>query len=59
MSGKALFVALVSLEFTPTEAGTNLLVTDQMASFVGDGMIDGARHGTEASLDNLEEFITF
>ena len=35
------------------EAGTQITVTIQLTSFAGDDMINGARNGTGASLDNL------
>lgn len=50
-----LAVSLVTWELTETATGTQLVVTDQIASLVGAEMIDGSRVGMEAALDNLCE----
>lgn len=55
--GTALFAALVTLELATFDGGTRLLLTDQMASFVGREMIDNARHGTGSALGNLGRFL--
>ena len=41
MDGQRLAVALTTLNFEPTEDGTNLTVTVQMVSFAGPDMIHG------------------
>lgn len=56
--GSVWFAALVSLEFASTNDGTRLLLTDQMASFVGKSMIDGARQGSEDSINNLASLVS-
>ena len=48
-----LSAALISMEFAPKPGGTWLLLTAQLVSFVGDGMLQNAKRGTEAALDNL------
>jgi uncharacterized protein YndB with AHSA1/START domain len=53
-----LCVSLVSWELIPKQQGTLLVLTDQIASLVGREMIDGAKHGTTAALDNLARSLT-
>ncbi|MBN9159930.1 MAG: hypothetical protein BGO98_18960 [Myxococcales bacterium 68-20] len=48
-----LSVSLVTWEIVPDQTGSRLVVTDQIASFVGDDMIAGSRVGMNAALDNL------
>jgi len=48
-----LAVSLVTWELFPDGTGSRLVVTDQVASFVGDDMIAGSRMGMNAALDNL------
>jgi uncharacterized protein YndB with AHSA1/START domain len=48
-----LCVSLVSWELLPKQRGTLLVLTDQIASLVGSEMIEGAKRGTSAALDNL------
>mgnify|MGYP001140740641 CR=1 FL=1 len=40
-------------EIVPDQTASRLVVTDQIASFVGDDMIAGSRVGMNAALDNL------
>lgn len=48
-----LSVALVTWLLEPDGDGTRLLLTDQIASFVGREMIEGSDRGTAAALDNV------
>jgi uncharacterized protein YndB with AHSA1/START domain len=45
--------ALISIELTPSGAGTHLLLTMQIASFDGSNMQEGYQFGWSAALDNL------
>jgi uncharacterized protein YndB with AHSA1/START domain len=56
-SGTRLSVSLVTWEFCPEGSGTRLVVTDQVTSFVGQGMIDGSRSGMSGAIDNLVAFV--
>jgi uncharacterized protein YndB with AHSA1/START domain len=53
MEGQRLAVALTTLDFEPTEDGTNLTVTVQMFSFVGPDVIQGYESGHKSALKNL------
>lgn len=54
VQGKSrLAVALNTLEFVPTEKGSNLEVTIQIASFVGPEMIKGYESGNRSALEGL------
>jgi ketosteroid isomerase-like protein/uncharacterized protein YndB with AHSA1/START domain len=53
VEGQRLAVALTTLDFEPTEEGTNLTVTIQMVSFVGPDMIHGYESGNKSALQNL------
>lgn len=48
-----LAVSLVTWILRAENNGTQLTVLDQIASFVGDGMIAGSRSGMNAALDHL------
>lgn len=48
-----LCVSLVTWELVPKPGGTLLVLTDQIASLVGKDMVEGAKRGTSAALDNL------
>lgn len=52
-----LSVSLVTWELSGDGADTRLVVTDQVASFVGREMIDGSRSGMNGALDNLVALI--
>ena len=52
-----LSVSLVTWEIFPEGTGARLVVTDQIASFVGDDMITGSRVGMSAALDNLTSLL--
>ena len=58
MDGQRLAVALTTLNFEPTEDGTNLTVTVQMVSFAGPDMIDGYESGNESALKNLSQYLS-
>ena len=51
--GSLLSAALITVEFNPEGKGTRLVVTDQVAAIDGPDMIEGARAGMGAALDNL------
>ena len=53
VEGQRLAVALTTLDFEPTEVGTNLTVTIQIVSFVGPDMIRGYESGNRSALENL------
>jgi uncharacterized protein YndB with AHSA1/START domain len=53
VNGRRLAVALTTLDFEPTEDGTNLTVTIQIVSFVGPDMIHGYESGNRSALENL------
>lgn len=55
VDGKRLCVSLTTLELKPNGPRTTLLSTTQLASFVGQDMVDGHITGTNASLDNLDQ----
>ena len=55
--GNAFGASLVTVDLEPEGAGTALTVTIQVASFVGDAMIEGTRQGYEASLDTLAGYL--
>lgn len=50
---KRVSAALISVELTPKDAATHLLLTMQIASFDGSGMEQGYQFGWNAALDNL------
>ena len=53
MDGQRLAVALTTLDFEPTQDGTNLTVTLQLVSFVGAEMIHSYESGNKSALKNL------
>jgi uncharacterized protein YndB with AHSA1/START domain len=53
VDGQPLAVSLTTLDFEPTEEGTNLTVTLQIVSFVGPDMIHGYESGNKSALKNL------
>lgn len=56
--GKRLCASLSTLELTPTSRGSALLLTTQLASFVGADMVSGHTAGTNASLDSLVRYLS-
>ena len=58
MDGQHLAVALTTLDFEPTEDGTNLTVTVQMVSFVGPDMIHAYESGNKSALKNLSTHLS-
>ena len=52
-----LSVSLVTWELLADGCSTRLVVTDQVASYVGSDMIDGTRHGTQAALGFLADWL--
>lgn len=57
MDGQRLAVALTTLDFEPTEDGTNLTVTVQIVSFAGPEMIHGYESGNQSALKNLSQYL--
>ena len=55
--GQRLAVALTTLEFEPSGEGTDLRVTVQIVSFVGQGMIEGYEAGNKSALENLSRHL--
>ena len=53
-----LSVALVTWEVIPDGEVSRLIVTDQVASFVGPDMLEGPQSGTAAALDLLGAWLT-
>ena len=53
VDGQRLAAALTTLDFEPTENGTNLKVTIQVVSFVGPDMIRSYESGNKSALENL------
>lgn len=56
--GTAFGASLVTVDLEPDGGGTAMTVTIQVASFVGDAMIEGTRQGYQASLGYLAEYLT-
>lgn len=54
---QALATSVVTWEFEPDGEGTRLTVTAQVASFVGQGMIDGTHAEHTKALEQLEQFL--
>ena len=57
MNGQRLAVALTTLDFEPTDDGTNLTVTLQIVSFAGPDMIHGYESGNKSALNNLAQHL--
>ena len=57
MDGQRLAVALITLDFEPTDDGTNLTVTLQIVSFAGPDMIHGYESGNKSALNNLAQHL--
>lgn len=57
VDGQRLCAALTSIELTPGGSSTKLKSTTQVASFVGEPMIQGYTDGNNASLDNLVRYM--
>jgi uncharacterized protein YndB with AHSA1/START domain len=56
VDGKRLGASLTTVELTPDGKRTKLKNTTQLASFIGQDMIEGHTTGTNASLDNLVKY---
>ncbi len=52
-----LCVSLITVQFTETGKATELYLTIQVASLVGEDMIAGNRGGWEAALTNLADYL--
>jgi len=57
MDGQRIAVALTTLDFEPTDDGTNLTVTVQIVSFAGPDVIHGYESGNKSALKNLSEYL--
>jgi uncharacterized protein YndB with AHSA1/START domain len=57
VAGQRLAVALTTLDFQPTQGGTNLTVTIQMVSFVGPDIIHSYQSGNKSALKNLAQHL--
>lgn len=57
MEGQRLAITLTTLDFEPTDDGTNLTVTVQMVSFAGADVIHGYESGNRSALKNLSEYL--
>jgi len=53
VDGQRLAISITTLDFEPTEKGTEVKVIVQMVSLVGPGMIAGYEAGNKSALDNL------
>jgi uncharacterized protein YndB with AHSA1/START domain len=53
--GTKLLITMSTTTFEPEGAGTKVVVTAQLTSLAGDDMLNGAKFGHTASLDNLVE----
>jgi uncharacterized protein YndB with AHSA1/START domain len=58
MKGQCLAVSLMTLDLEPAEDATNLTLTVQVVSFVGQGMIHGFQTGNESALENLSQHLS-
>jgi len=52
-----LSAALVTIEFAATDSGTQITVTDQLTSFVGEAMIQGHQNGQRIALNQLAAYV--
>lgn len=53
VQGRKLLITMATVTFEPEGAGTRVIVTAQLTSFAGEQMLNGARIGHNAALDNL------
>lgn len=53
--GRKLLITLATTLFEPAGRNTRVLVTAQLVSLAGEDMLEGAKFGHNASLDNLVE----
>jgi uncharacterized protein YndB with AHSA1/START domain len=51
--GRKLLISMSTTTFKPEGTGTRLIVTAQLTSLTGEDMLNGAKFGHNASLDNL------
>ncbi|HEX3666542.1 MAG TPA: SRPBCC domain-containing protein [Rhizomicrobium sp.] len=50
---RKLLISMSTITLEPQGGGTKIIVTLQLTSLAGEGMLEGARFGHNASLDNL------
>ena len=53
MHGRKLLISMSSATFAPEGIGTKVVVTVQLTSLAGEGMLNNAKFGHDSSLDNL------
>jgi uncharacterized protein YndB with AHSA1/START domain len=51
--GRKLLITMSTTTFEPEDTGTKVTVTAQLTSLAGEDMLNGAKFGHNASLDNL------
>ena len=51
--GRKLLISMSTTTFEPESSGTNIVVTVELTSLAGEDMLNGAKFGHNASLDNL------
>jgi uncharacterized protein YndB with AHSA1/START domain len=51
--GRKLLISMSTTTFAPEGSGTKVIVTVQLTSLAGEDMLNGAKFGHNASLDNL------
>jgi len=51
--GRKLLISMSTTTFEPEGSGTNIVVTVELTSLAGEDMLNGAKFGHNASLDNL------
>lgn len=53
VQGRKLLITMATITFEPAGAGTRVSVTAQLTSLAGEQMLNGAKIGHNAALDNL------
>ncbi|WP_255316418.1 SRPBCC domain-containing protein [Nesterenkonia sp. Act20] len=52
-----LSAALLTIEFADSDSGTQIAITDQLTSFVGEGMVEGHQKGQTIALNQLAAYV--
>ena len=55
VGGKTVLISMLTMTLEPEGPGTKVMLTAQVTSLDGDNMIEGAKFGNNAALDNLVE----
>jgi uncharacterized protein YndB with AHSA1/START domain len=55
VNGEAILISLLTTTLEPIDAGAKVILTAQVVSLKGDDMIQGAKTGHTAAMDNLAE----